>query len=126
MGQSMSDALQFTNSLPTRSLRDEELELVRSLLSGVSGQTALEHTLLTSRVTDMRDGGMGSIRFVQPEPRSFGKELAQAEYVDRDGVLVSITINVDQKGQLFEVDFWKVDFSPLRRYPKPSDLAVKH
>ncbi len=122
----MSDASQFTNSLPTRSLRDEERELARYLLSGRVDQAALEHTLQTSHVTDMRDGGMGSIRFVHPEPRSFGKALAEAKYVDSDGVLVSITVNVDRNGQLFEVDFWKVDFSPLGRYPKPSDLVVKH
>ncbi|MGB2638232.1 MAG: hypothetical protein WAN32_04730 [Candidatus Acidiferrum sp.] len=69
---------------------------------------------------------MGSIRFVQPDTRAFGKALAEAQYVDSDGIPVSITINVDQNGQLFEVDFWKVDFSPLKRYPKPSELVVKH
>src|SRR5439155_11043105 len=126
MGQSMTDASQFINSLPTRPLRDEERELIRSLLSRLSDQSELEHTLQASRVTDMQDGGMGSIRFVQPERRSFGKTLAEAQYVDSDGVVVSITINADQKGQLFEVDFWKVDFSPLKRYPKLSNLVVKH
>ena len=68
---------------------------------------------------------MGSIRFVQPEPRSFGKALVEAQYVDSDGVLVSIAVNADNSGDLFEVDFWKVDFSPLKRYPKPSDLVDK-
>ena len=122
----MTDASQFINSLPSRPLRDEERELIRSLLSRLSDQSELEHTLQASRVTDMQDGGMGSIRFVQPERRSFGKTLAEAQYVDSDGVVVSITINADQKGQLFEVDFWKVDFSPLKRYPKPSNLVAKH
>ena len=32
--------------------------------------------------------------------------------------------NLDKDGRLLEVDFWKVDFSPLRRYPKPTDLVV--
>ena len=66
---------------------------------------------------------MGSIRFVQPERRSFGQTLVEAQYADSDGVLVSIAVNLDKNGDLFEVDFWKVDFSPLRRYPKPSDLG---
>jgi len=44
--------------------------------------------------------------------------------VDRDGVLVSITINSDQFGKLYEVDFWKTDFSPLQQYPEPKDLRV--
>jgi hypothetical protein len=121
----MSDASQFTSSPPIRPLREEECELIRSLLSGVSAKATLEDTLSASRVTDMKDGGMGSIRFVQPEPRSFGKALVEAQYVDSDGVLVSIAVNADNSGDLFEVDFWKVDFSPLKRYPKPSDLAVK-
>jgi hypothetical protein len=82
--------------------------------------------LMGSRVADMHDGGMGSIRFVQPEPQPFGKELAEAQYVDSDGVLVSIALNTDIMGRLFELDFWKVDFSPLRRYPEPSDLVIKH
>lgn len=68
---------------------------------------------------------MGSIRFVQPESGSFGKAFAEAQYLDSDGVLVSIALNTDINGQLFELDFWKVDFSPLIRYPRPSDLVVK-
>ncbi len=73
---------------------------------------------------DMRDGNMGSICFAGDERRIFGKALAEAHYTDEDGVCVSIAINTDDKGDLFEVDFWKVDFSPLKRYPKPSDLRV--
>lgn len=121
----MSDVSRFTKPVPGRSLREEERELIRSLLSRVSASTTLENILATSLVTDMADGGMGSIRFVHSEPRSFGKRLAEAEYLDSDGVLVSIALNADSKGQLFELDFWKVDFSRLRRYPKPSDLVVK-
>jgi hypothetical protein len=30
-------------------------------------------------------------------------------------VLVSVALNVDQRGELFELDLWKVDFSPLQR-----------
>ena len=67
---------------------------------------------------------MGSIRFVQTEPRTLRKALMEAEYTDSDGVLVSIVVNVDTHGDLFEVDFWKVDFSPLRRYPSPSDIRL--
>ncbi len=69
---------------------------------------------------------MGSVRFARREgSRSFGAEIARAEYTDDDGVLVSITVNVDENGDLFEIDFWKADFSPLRRYPRPDDLIVE-
>lgn len=67
---------------------------------------------------------MGSIRFAGDERRIFGKALAEAQYTDDDGVLVSIAVNADKNGDLLEVDFWKVDFSPLKRYPMPSDLRV--
>jgi hypothetical protein len=75
----------------------------------------------------MQDGGMGSIRFVPPgtPTRRFGDAIAEAEYIDEDGVLVSIALNVDRDGELYEVDFWKVDFSPLQRYPRASEIKVK-
>jgi hypothetical protein len=51
--------------------------------------------------------------------------LMEAQYVDSDGVLVSIAVNAARNSDLLEVDFWKVDFSPLRRYPRPSDVVIK-
>lgn len=118
----MSDALRCASSPSARGLRDEEIALISSLLNPTPSGGNLEETLQSSRVTDMKDGGMGSIRFVRDEPRILGKVLQEAQYTDEDGVPVSIAINADNKGDLFEVDFWKVDFSPLKRYPKPSDL----
>lgn len=77
------------------------------------------------QVEDMNDGGMGGIRFVSSNPqRQLGGTLAEAEYEDADGIKVSITLNADQYGDLYEIDFWKVDFSPLRLYPRPEQLRV--
>lgn len=69
---------------------------------------------------------MGSFRFMVPghSAHSLGKAVARAEYIDEDGVLVSIVINVDQEDRLFELDSWKVDFSPMKRYPRASDLRM--
>lgn len=123
----MSGESPLSNSLlPTRNLRVEERELIRYLLAGTDKTAALEGLLASARVTDMNDGGMGGIRFVAPDPRSFGKTLAEAQYLDSDGVLVSIVLNADLNSQLFELDFWKVDFSKLRRYPRPCDIFAKH
>ena len=110
---------------PSRQLREEERELIRFLLSKTQAVVSLDDALGASPVVDMKDGGMGSIRFVGSEPRIMGKVIAEAEYVDSDGVLVSISINSDNDDCLFEVDFWKVDFSSLKRYPKYSELVVK-
>jgi hypothetical protein len=91
----------------------------------------LDVMLADAVVEDMRDGGMGSIRFLSPGQSKpvFGETIAEAEYTDDDGVLVMIVINVEKKGELYgelyEVDFWKVDFAPLKRYPLPSDLRLR-
>jgi hypothetical protein len=53
-----------------------------------------------------------------------GRELIAVGYTDEDDVPVSISLNLDEHGGLFEIDIWKVDFSPLRRYPSPSDLNL--
>jgi hypothetical protein len=75
----------------------------------------------------MQDGGMGSVRFATAGASKAisGDPLSEAEYVYEDGVVVIIAINGDVDSQIREIDFWKVDFSPLRRYPTPSDLRIK-
>jgi hypothetical protein len=78
-----------------------------------------------SQVEEMDDGGMGSLRFLPSDSESrFGAQIAAAQFLDSDATLVSVAINVDQHGQLFEVDFWKVDFSPLQRIPPISDIQI--
>ena len=108
--------------MPERHLRVEELDLIRALLSRVSGGAELANVLSNSTVSDMADGGMGSIRFVQSPPQAMGKQLVETKYMDSDGVLVSIALNIDTQGRLYELDFWKVDFAPLKKYPIPADL----
>jgi hypothetical protein len=73
-------------------------------------------------VSEMQDGGMQSIRFVGGKNRRRAGSIAEARCLDDDGVMVRVELNVDEAGCLFELDFWKVDFSPLRRYPSPEDL----
>ncbi len=106
---------------PPRPLRLEECALIQALATRADYQT-LWQTLRMSWVRTLHDGGMGSIAFVSSENPVMGRELISAGYLDSDDVLVSISINLDKQNDLFEVDFWKVDFSPLLRYPKPEDL----
>lgn len=109
-----------------RPLRREERDVVLALLKHSPSFALLSSTLDTMVVTDMSDGGMGSIRFLHRDDRDrrFGFELAKATYTDQDGVVVSIALNLDQYGDLFELDFWKVDFSSLIRYPHVDELSV--
>lgn len=122
MEQSMSDESRFTSQ--ARQLREEERELIVSMLSRAHYREPVILPLET-QVIDMQDGGMGGIRFVRSESRHFGKELARGKYMDADGVPVSITINADDRGGLFELDFWKVDFSALKHYPRPLEIEFE-
>jgi hypothetical protein len=80
----------------------------------------------TLRVEDMDDGKMGSLRLyptgVREGSRTFGCLIAEASYTDDDNVPVSVAINVDQNGLIFELDVFKADFSPIRRLPNRNEL----
>ena len=109
-----------------RRLRKNERDLIVAMLGGKPSHAGLISSLKADTVEDMQDGGMGGIRFCSDDRGQLPLTgIAEAEYTDDDGVLVSIVLNTDVKGAIYEVDFWKVDFSPLRRYPSPSDLRLK-
>jgi hypothetical protein len=73
-------------------------------------------------VDEMNDGGMGSLLFVGAADRRFGRCIGECEFDDADGVLVSVALNLDQRDELFELDLWKVDFSPLQRIAALRDV----
>jgi len=103
-----------------------EQELLAKLLADSPRRIELLRDLPSATVEDMTDGGMGSIRFLARDGghRIFGCEAARGDYTDADGVPVRIAVNLDQRGDLYELDFWKVDWSPLVRYPSPSDITI--
>lgn len=76
-------------------------------------------------VHPMEDGGMGSLRLFPNGPdnknRMFGSRVSEYQFQDVDGVLVVASLNLDDKGALFELDIWKTDFSPLVQIPEISD-----
>lgn len=108
-----------------RHLRPDETALIVAILASKRGEHSLQQELATALVEEMKDGGMGSLKFVGAAGRKFGEQLAEAEFQDADGVALSITINVDQHGSLFEMDVWKVDFTPLIRLPSPPRTSDK-
>ncbi|TFV99895.1 hypothetical protein E4M00_01445 [Leifsonia flava] len=70
----------------------------------------------------MDDGQMGSLLVLPPglsadATRRFGREVAELRFMDGDGVLISAALNVDSDGNLFELDMFKGDGSPLIRIP---------
>jgi hypothetical protein len=120
----MSDASPDHKLGPPRPLRKEELDVIKKMVSGTSFETEVSRQLGKARVQDMADGGMGSIRCCKADKRRFGKEIAKGAFQDADGVPVSVTLNLDQQGELFELDVWKVDNSPLVRYPDLNDFRI--
>jgi len=96
------------------------------LVEAVPALSYLLGELDPAMVEDMADGGMGSIRFLAKHGTTNrqAREVASASYKDIDGAEVSVALNVDQHGDLFEVDMWKVDFSPLIQYPRASELSI--
>jgi hypothetical protein len=79
------------------------------------------------RVTDMNDGGMGSLQFDTTKPdRIYGRTLSEGWFKDEDGFPVLIAINLDMEDEIFELDSWKVDFSPRRRLPESDAEIVSH
>ena len=77
-----------------------------------------EHLL----VCPMSDGGMGSLHLF-PEgidleaKRQFGQQVSECHFKDKDGVEIIASLNVDVDGNLFELDIWKTDYSPLIDIP---------
>lgn len=113
------------NQNDLRPLRLEEESLVRALLQRVTGGEQLLLQLECAQVRDMDDSGMGSLQFAGGERRSSGSCLVEADYLDRDGVPVSIALNVDTNGLLYELDMWKADFAPLKEYPDLKRVTIK-
>jgi hypothetical protein len=113
----------MVEEMATRPLRKEEIAVVHRLLEMVP-DSIRPHTQHELIAIDMEDGGMGSIRFVEEsdELRRMGCELMTAEYIDEDQIPVLISVNLDKEGRLFELDFWKVNFDPVKRYPRPEEL----
>ena len=106
-----------------RSLREGERAVIIAMLPK-DASSALRASPDTAPVVDLQDGGMGSIRFLRTGDRRRSFAVSEADYDDADGVLVRIELNADGSGELFELDLWKVDFSPLQRFPRPQDLRI--
>ena len=112
----------------TRKLSKLENDIVAAMIdAGDVKWVSLKNELPTVLVTVMSDGGMGSIQFetMSTNIRKLGTVISEAEFVDTDGTLVSITLNLDQDDNLFELDVWKVDFKPLNSFPKASELKFR-
>jgi hypothetical protein len=97
----------------------QELNLLRSLVkkSSFTIQKDWEKNLLVSL---MNDSEMGSL-YLFPNGTvdtnvAFGQQVSDLQFIDVDGVTVIVSLNIDNTGNLFELDIWKTDFSKLIKY----------
>ncbi|MBK8458224.1 MAG: hypothetical protein IPL47_14910 [Phyllobacteriaceae bacterium] len=104
----------------SRERYEAERKRLTEYLSELAG---LEHDP-TAHYAPFDDGGMGSFRIVD---RSSGVETPEAvidEYCfdDLDNVGVLVTVYSKGDGFISSVDFWKLDFSPIKAFPSNADL----
>lgn len=105
-----------------RNITQQEETLIKQLLTLLNDDRAASPGV--NVVVDLNDGNMGSIRFKRTENRKYGRDLIQVQYTDSDSQFVYITLTEDDQGDLYELEFWKVDFKPLIKYPKLAELLV--
>lgn len=72
-------------------------------------------------VAPMADGEMGSL-YLFPTgkinmKRKFGNQVSEIVFKDKDGIDVITSLNLDTTGELYELDIWKTDFSPVIEIP---------
>lgn len=69
-------------------------------------------------VKNMDDGGMGSLLLFpsgkDSDTRNFGKQVSDLTFFDQDGVEVIASLNIDERGNIFELDMWKTNFDELK------------
>lgn len=105
--------------LPTH----DELRLLEFLIRKSKYDfTKLHHCL----VENMSDGGMGSLLIFPTSDfdadRIFGETISEYMFNDADGIYVIATLSIDKNGDLFELDMWKTNFSPLISFPREFDI----
>lgn len=103
-----------------RLLTDNEINLIKILLNNINFKYSKMNISFPDSVITLDDGAMGSFLFYYGE--NFQNTLkvipiSEYQFKDRDNVLVLVTLYSYSNGQLYELDIWKTDFSPLLTYP---------
>lgn len=108
----------------TRPIKDAEIKIIQHLLKHI--QADLNNFPISDTAFEYEGGKMGSINLVNSTPGEYKGDIAIAQYIDSDDVIVMITLTIDSNNQLLDLDFWKVNFEKLITYPKPEDLVYEN
>jgi hypothetical protein len=106
-----------------RKLSSEEIVLIRKLLA-FAQREEMGADLEEREVRAIPGGEVGSLVFAPTAPgeRKFGQVLATAEAPDSDGAAITIALNLDRSGALYELDIWREDFSHVITLPDAGSL----
>lgn len=100
-----------------RLMTESEKILIIQLLVKSEGVNWSDAWLNSVMVEPMNDGGMGGIRFLSSSERKMSRMATEMSFKDADGVTAVVSLNVDKFNEPYEMDIWKVDFSPLTKIP---------
>ena len=104
-----------------RHLLEHEIPLVEFLFE----LAAIPLEVVSFTVQPLAEGGMGSLAIPPLDPgRRFGSQVAECHFQDEDGIPVSVTLDVDQYGEPFEIDVWRVDFAPTVAWPTRTSITA--
>lgn len=112
----------FITTTKSRQIKKEEKVLITSILELAHSKNRIAS--IPEVVYDLKDGGMGTIKFTNNAERIYSSDILQVNYIDSDQTPVIITLTIDDRGDLFELDFWKVNFEKLLSFPKPEEIET--
>lgn len=108
-----------------RNPSSDEMRLLVFLIRKVGCIEISSDLLARLKVADMDDGGMGSLRLFpegfELQESMFGKPVSACQFTDADGIEVIVSLNIDRKGNLYELDMWKTNFARLIRIPQDTN-----
>ncbi len=103
------------------SLSPDMERLLRWLLDLAPHELRCRVEISKLRASPMDDGGMGSLRLSEDNnalsQRRFGSKISEINFMDSDSIPVTIALLLDEQGNLFELDVFKSNFSPLIAVP---------
>lgn len=99
---------------------DQEYKLIKELIF-LSEKDYLNSQLDNLKVIKLEDGKMGSLSLKPKGIKNKGNKqieiCSEKIFKDVDDVTVIASLYIDEKGNLYELDLWKVDYSPLISLP---------
>jgi|GEM_PF-569060 len=109
--------LEYQKSM--RKISNSEKQFVLNLLKHSNLKVEIPEMVI-----QMKDGKMGSISFDLAQNQTRNERIVAGNFMDDDGILIDFELTIDLQGKLFELDFWKVDFSQLFSFPKENEIKI--